>query len=86
MTKLLYKPVGLAVGIAGGALASVIFTQLWKRMAGEKDAPRATDETRSWTEVLAAAALHGLVFEVVKAAVDRGGAVGVRRLTGAWPA
>jgi hypothetical protein len=26
------------------------------------------------------------VFALVKAAVDRGGAAGVRRLTGTWPA
>ena len=36
-------------------------------------------------EVLAAAALQGAIFAVVKAAVDRGGAVGVQKLTGEWP-
>jgi hypothetical protein len=36
--------------------------------------------------VLAAAALQGAIFAVVRAAVDRGGATGVRRLTGHWPA
>ncbi len=38
-----------------------------------------------WGEVLTAAALQGAIFAVVKAAVDRGGAAGVRRLTGEWP-
>ena len=38
-----------------------------------------------WGEILAAAALQGATFAVVKAAVDRGGATGVRKATGQWP-
>ena len=53
--------------------------------AGDGEAPNATDEDRGWGEILAAAALQGAIFAVVRAAVDRGGAVGVRRLTGRWP-
>jgi Protein of unknown function (DUF4235) len=82
---LLYRPLGLAAGMAGGLLASAIFKQVWKRVAGEEDAPRATDESRGWHEVLVAAAVQGAIFAAVKAAVDRGGAAGFRRLTGEWP-
>src|SRR5439155_468684 len=45
----------------------------------------AVDEVRSWTEILIAAALQGAIFAIVKAAVDRGSAKGVRQLTGSWP-
>ena len=86
MNKLAYKPVGLLGGIAAGALAGFIFKQVWKLAAGDDDAPNATDEERGWGEILAAAAIQGAIFAVVKAAVDRGGATGVRRLTGDWPA
>jgi hypothetical protein len=82
---LLYRPLGLASGMAGGLLASAIFKRVWKRVAGEEDAPRPTDESRGWREVLVAAAVQGAIFAVVKAAVDRGGAAGIRRLTGKWP-
>jgi hypothetical protein len=82
---LLYRPLGLASGMAGGLLASAIFKQVWKRVAGEEDAPRPTDESRSWREILVAAAVQGAIFAAVKAAVDRSGAVGFRRLTGKWP-
>ncbi|RIV37853.1 DUF4235 domain-containing protein [Micromonospora radicis] len=85
ISKVAYKPVGVLMGIAAGAIASTIFRQVWKMTAGDGDAPNATDEDRRWGEVLAAAALHGAIFAVVRAAVDRGGAVGVRRLTGRWP-
>jgi hypothetical protein len=85
MNKLAYKPVGLLLGMAAGALAGVVFKQVWKMAAGDDDAPNATDEDRGWGEVLAAAALQGAIFAVVKAAVDRGGAAGVRKMTGTWP-
>ncbi|WP_433532487.1 DUF4235 domain-containing protein [Micromonospora sp. CA-263727] len=80
-----YKPVGVVMGIAAGAVAGTIFRQVWKMAAGDGEAPSATDENRRWGEILAAAALHGAIFAVVRAAVDRGGALGVRRLTGRWP-
>lgn len=85
VSKLAYKPVGLLLGIAGGALAGLVFKEVWKLAAGDDDAPNATDEDRGWGEVLAAAALQGAIFAIVKAAVDRGGATGVRKLTGQWP-
>jgi hypothetical protein len=83
--KIAYKPVGLLLGIGAGALAGFVFKEIWKVAAGDDDAPNATDEDRGWGEILAAAALQGVIFSVVKALVDRGGAAGVRRLTGQWP-
>ncbi len=85
LNKVAYKPVGILMGIAAGALAGVVFKQVWKLAAGDDDAPNATDEERGWGEILAAAALQGAIFAIVKAAVDRGGATGVRKLTGDWP-
>lgn len=84
--KIAYKPVGLILGATAGMVAGVVFKQTWKRVAGDEDTPNATDEDRTWGEILAAAALQGLIFAVVKAAVDRAGATGVRHVTGRWPA
>lgn len=83
-TKVAYKPVGMLLSVAAGAVSGMVYHQLW-RAFGHGDAPQPTDQDRGWGEVLAAAALHGVVFAVVKAAVDRGGAQAVRRLTGSWP-
>ncbi|WP_033341837.1 DUF4235 domain-containing protein [Catenuloplanes japonicus] len=85
INALAYKPVGILAGVAAGAIAGAVFKQAWKLAGGDDDAPNATDEDRGWTEILIAAALQGAIFAVVKAAVDRGGAVGVRRVTGHWP-
>jgi hypothetical protein len=85
MVKLLYKPVGLLFGVLGGMLAGAIFKKIWKLTAGEDEAPKATDAHRGWPEVLAAAALQGALFAVVKAAVNRTAATGTHKLTGTWP-
>ncbi len=83
--KIAYKPVGLVLGAAAGAASGLIFKQIWKRTAGEDEAPHATDEDRGWGEILIAAALQGAIFAAIKAAVDRAGATGVRKATGQWP-
>ena len=84
--RLAYKPVGFVLGAAAGLIAGVVFKQVWRAVSDSDDAPDATDEERGWGEILAAAALQGAIFAIVKAAVDRGGAEGVRKLTGRWPA
>jgi len=83
--RIIYKPLGLTAGITGGIISSLVFKQIWKRVAGEDEAPEATDRNRGWGEVVAAAALQGAVFAAVKAAVDRAGAAGFNRWYGEWP-
>ena len=84
-SKIVYKPVGLALGAVSGMAAGALFKQTWKMLGHDEDAPDATDEDRAWREVLLAATLQGAIFTGVKAAVDRAGATVVRRLTGTWP-
>ncbi|ESQ07362.1 DUF4235 domain-containing protein [Streptomyces sp. CHA1] len=85
-SKVLYKPFGMALGAAGGALAGAVFRKVWKAIGNDDEAPGATDQERGWREIVLAAALQGAIFAAVKAAVDRGGATTVKRLTGSWPA
>jgi hypothetical protein len=85
LQKVAYRPVGLLLGIGAGAIAGFVFKEIWKFASGDDDAPNATDEDRGWGEVIAAAALQGAIFSAVRALVDRGGAAGVRKITGEWP-
>jgi Protein of unknown function (DUF4235) len=84
MIKWLFKPVDMIASMVGGLLAGLIFKNVWK-LIGRGDAPKPTDERRDWADILLAAALHGAIFALVKAAADRGVAEGTRRLTGIWP-
>jgi Protein of unknown function (DUF4235) len=85
MIKILYKPVSILISVLGGVVAGAIFKRIWKLVAHEDEAPKATDAQRGWREVLIAAALQGAIFALVKAVVDRAGAEGTRKLTGSWP-
>jgi Protein of unknown function (DUF4235) len=85
MGKLFYKAIGVGVSVLGGIVASAIFKRVWRLAADEDEAPSATDARSSWSEVLISAALHGAIFAVVKAALDRGTATAARDLTGTWP-
>ncbi|MFE5808359.1 DUF4235 domain-containing protein [Streptomyces sp. NPDC056491] len=81
--KIAYKPVGLALGVASGMIAGVVFKQEWKATT---TLPDATDENRTWQKDLSTAAAHGAISAVVKAAVDRAGATTTTRLTAPGPA
>ncbi len=85
MIKILYKPVSILISVLGGVVAGAIFKRIWKLVAHEDEAPKATDAQRGWREVLIAAVLQGAIFALVKAVVDRAGAEGTRKLTGLWP-
>ncbi len=83
--KLAYKPIGLVGGILAGVLSGMIFKQVWKQIADEDDAPGALQSEYSMREVVLAAAIQGAIFAATKAAIERAGARGFSKLTGAWP-
>ncbi|BBC38845.1 hypothetical protein SGFS_101390 [Streptomyces graminofaciens] len=82
---LVYQPVGLVLGLAGGAISSFAFRKTWKAIRHEDDTPDALDRDRGWGEVLLAAALQGAIFAAVRSVVNRAGAKAIERSTGSWP-
>lgn len=84
MAKLLYKPVGILVGIAAGLVATKLFERVWGLFSDTEPADP-EDREAAWVEVLGAAALSGAIFGAVRALIRRGGAKGFERATGVWP-
>ena len=81
---LIYKPFGIVLGILAGLVGKRLFNFVWSKV-DEEDPPKATTEEAVWPKVLAAAALQGLIFRLVRVVVDRYGAIGWSYLTGVWP-
>jgi hypothetical protein len=80
-SKALYLPLSAATSVLGGLLASALFGVIWKRLNDEEPAPpNPKDLNKSNGAVLLVAGLQGLVFGVVKAAVDRVGARGYQAI------
>lgn len=82
--KLLYKPMGLVVGLIAGLLGRQLFNFVWGKL-DDQEPPEATTELAPWGKVIGAAALQGAIFGAVRAAVNRGGAKTYEHLTGVWP-
>lgn len=84
ITTIIYKPFGITLGILSGLFAKRIFEWIWSKV-DEEDPPEANTEEVSWPKLLAAAAMQGIVFKVVRAFVDRATAKSFAYFTGIWP-
>ena len=82
--KLIYKPIGITLGLLAGILGKKLFNFVWTKIDDE-DPPKATTELVAWPKLLSAAALQGVIFKVTRVAVDRYGAQAWAYLTGVWP-
>ena len=82
--KLIYKPIGIVLGILGGLLGKRVFNAVWAKIDDE-DPPKATTQETSWGKLLTASAIQGVIFKTTRVAVDRYGAQGWHYLTGSWP-
>lgn len=84
MAKLLYKPIGIIVGMLAGFAAAQAFQRVWALISDEEPADP-DDRDAGWTEILIASAVQGAIFSTVRALVRRSGAKGFERATGIWP-
>jgi hypothetical protein len=82
--KLIYRPFGLAIGILAGFVSKKLFEAVWG-VFDEEEPPKPVTHQATWPKILAAAAVQGIVFKVVRAGVDRAGAKGFNYFTGFWP-
>ena len=81
---LIYKPIGIFLGILGGLVGKRIFNFAWTKIDDE-DPPKGTTQEARWVKILGAAALQGVIFKTTRVVVDRYAAVGWSYLTGVWP-
>lgn len=84
MTKLLFRPFGIAAGMFAGRTSRKTFDALWRRI--DRDPPPRPDEQAARPGKLALALLlEGAVFGAVKGMIDYGSRRGFANLTGRWP-
>ena len=82
--KVIYKPIGLILGLLSGLVSKRLFDFVWTKLDDEEP-PKGTTKNAPWIKILGAAALQGMIFKSTRVVVDRYGAVGWSYLTGSWP-
>jgi hypothetical protein len=82
--RFLFAPLGIAAGLAAGFAAQKGFERIWAAFDDE-EAPEPEDRDVSYPKLLAALAVEGAIFRLVKGMTDRGARLGFASLTGAWP-
>ena len=63
--KLLYKPLGIVLGLLAGAISRRLFDRIWA-LIDRQEPPKATTRETTWSKVLAAAAVEGVTFKVTR--------------------
>ena len=81
---IIYKPIGIILGILGGILGRQAFNQIWQRIDKEEP-PEPTTRDTSLRRVIMAVVLQGAIFSVVKMLIQRGGARTWNHFLGVWP-
>jgi len=84
VAKVLFIPISVGGGLIAGAIGKKIFDQIWG-LIDEEEPPEAEHRDISWGKLIAAAALQGAIFRVVKQLADHGSRRGFAQLTGSWP-
>jgi len=82
--KLLYKPLGIVVGVIGAKVGQKVFETVWARIdGGQPPGPKAPDT--SLGRVVAAQSLQAAALAGAGTAADRLGMRWFHHLTGIWP-
>lgn len=81
-SQAIYKPLSMAISVAGGLLAGKVFSEIWQRVSRtDEEPPEPEDLSRSTREAIIAAAIHGLIVGVIRAGLARAQAKGFQALT-----
>ncbi len=81
---LVFRPVGLLIGLLAGVVGKKIFDLVWK-LIDDEDAPEPKYREIAFGKLVVALLLEGAIFQVLRGLADHGARHGFARLTGEWP-
>ncbi len=82
--KLLFAPIGIVAGLLAGFVAQKGFERIWS-VVGNDEPPDAEQREVSYPVLIAALAMEGAIFRLVKGLVDHMVRSAFARTTGVWP-
>jgi hypothetical protein len=82
--KFLFAPLGIAAGLIAGIAAKKAFERIWAAIDDEEP-PQPDNREAPTAKLIAALAVEGAIFRVVKGITDHQARAAFARATGRWP-
>jgi hypothetical protein len=84
MDKILFTPISVGSGLVAGMIGRKLFGAVWG-LVDDEEAPRPEYRRVQPIKLVAALAIEGALFALIRGLVDHGSRQAYLRLTGAWP-
>ena len=84
MGKLMFLPISIGSGLLAGLIGKKTFQLIWGAIDDEQ-APQAEHRYISLPKLVAALAIEGALFALIRGLVDHGSRHAFARATGSWP-
>jgi hypothetical protein len=84
MGKLMFLPVSIGSGLIAGLIGKKLFQGIWG-VIDDEEAPKAEHRQISLPKLIAALAIEGAIFSLIRGLVDHGSRQAFTRVTGSWP-
>jgi hypothetical protein len=82
--KILFLPFSIAAGLIAGLIAKKSFEGIWG-LIDEEEPPDSKHRQFEWPKLIAALAIEGAIFRLVKGLTEQGTRRSFARMTGTWP-
>jgi hypothetical protein len=82
--KFLFLPISITAGILAGLVGRKAFDGIWG-LIDDQEPPNPEHREFSWPKLVAALAIEGAIFRLVKGLTDHGARRSFANLTGEWP-
>ncbi|HEY1508738.1 MAG TPA: DUF4235 domain-containing protein [Solirubrobacteraceae bacterium] len=84
MGKLIFLPFSIGSGVLAGLIGKKAFEAIWGAIDDEQ-APKPEHRYVSFPKLIAALAIEGALFALIRGLVDHGSRRAFTRVTGSWP-
>jgi Protein of unknown function (DUF4235) len=84
MGKLIFLPFSIGGGLLAGLIGKKLFEAIWG-VIDDEEAPKPEHRDVSLPKLLAALAIEGALFALIRGLVDHGSRHAFNRFTGSWP-
>ena len=82
--RFIFAPIGIVAGLIAGSLGKKAFEKLWG-LVDDQEPPHPEHRDLQWPKLIAALAIEGAIFRLVKGVTDHGMRKTFATLTGSWP-